>query len=116
MTGGEKGLGMTNRTEDSAVVIKREIPLWGMISTIGVIVLQAALILQAMRDQAGELRSAQLVQAAEMKNIAAQLNGVQDGIRQASAYKAAAELADAKHDLSIEELRRRVSALEGRAR
>lgn len=85
---------MLSRREDPPIKITREIPLWGVLGVVATIIGQAAVVWFTQKEQ-----GAQLVQ------VISELRQVTDSIRQS-------DVRNERHELKIEDLQRRVQALE----
>jgi hypothetical protein len=105
---------VTHRAEDSSVTIRREIPLWGLLSLIGVFLAQALAVVIALRDQSSELKTAQQVQAAQMANMVQQITALSDQVGKGSLQWATTSIAQVKNEMAIEDLRRRTAEIEAR--
>ncbi len=92
----------TRETDPDAVTIDRKIPLWGVLSVVGGLLVQAVLVWNG-----------QALQAAEIRHQSDQIQDLTQQVKAMAALMAAKDGIDIKQDLRIDELGRRVTALEG---
>ena len=94
---------MTPRADDpEGVTIDRKIPLWGVLSVVGGLLVQAVLVWNG-----------QALQAAEIRHQSDQIQDLTQQVKAMAALMAAKDGIDIKQDLRIDEIGRRVTALEG---
>lgn len=92
----------TTRTSDpDAVTIDRKIPLWGVLSVVGGLLIQAVLVWNGQNLQASEIRH----QSEQIQDLAQQVKGM-------SAQLSAKDGIDIKQDVRIDSVERRVTVLE----
>ena len=92
----------TRVTDPDAVTIDRKIPLWGVLSVVGGLLVQAVLVWNG-----------QALQASEIRHQSEQIQDLTQQVKAMAALLAAKDGIDIKQDLRIDELGRRVTALEG---
>lgn len=92
----------TRITDHEAVTIDRKIPLWGVLSVVGGLLVQAVLVWNG-----------QALQAAEIRHQSDQIQDLTQQVKAMAAVMAAKDGIDIKQDLRIDELGRRVTSLEG---
>ncbi len=92
----------TRSTDPDAVTIDRKIPLWGVLCVVGGLLVQAVLVWNG-----------QALQAAEIRHQSDQIQDLTQQVKAMAALMAAKDGIDIKQDLRIDELGRRVTALEG---
>lgn len=86
---------------DHGVTVDRKIPLWGILSMVAAIAAQAALVWSGQREQAVEMRH----QSEQIRELAIQVKGL-------AGQLATKDSKDIEQDLRLNELSRRVLALE----
>lgn len=95
----------SRRSDDSAITIERKIPLWGLIGLAGALLGQGVLTWSGQREQAIEMRH----QSEQIKELTIEVKAL-------TLQVSAKDGKDVEQDLRLNEISRRLIAVEPRGR